>query len=70
MARVTCYECGREAEPEDGRCAFCDHRMCFQHTIRTTLYGEWVSWCQPCRSRYDADQEPHRDGYPQEVRQS
>lgn len=55
-----CYECGREADPEEGRCTFCDHRMCFQHTIRTTFYGEWVSWCQPCHTRYEEERAEHR----------
>jgi len=63
MASATCYACGEAAEPEEGQCAFCVHRLCGRHTIRTLFYGEWVSWCQPCRDRYEADRAAHRAGY-------
>lgn len=52
-----CYACQRESDPEEGRCAFCDHRMCWVHTIRTTFYGEWISWCEPCYARDKTDRE-------------
>ena len=61
MATKTCYACDRVAYPDEGRCAFCDHRMCYQHTIRATFFGDWVSWCEPCHTSYEADKAEHRE---------
>ena len=59
---VTCYACSHKVDPIDGQCAFCKHRLCERHTIRTTFYGDWVSWCSPCHTQYEADQAAHRNG--------
>ncbi len=56
----TCYECGRPAKPEKGRCTFCGRDLCFEHTIRilTTFGGAgWVSWCAECYARYKEENE-------------
>lgn len=54
-----CHDCGQAADTQD--CAFCHHALCPAHTIRAVFFGEIVSWCQPCRTRYEADKASHRD---------
>lgn len=62
MPITTCDQCGHEAEPAHGQCAFCAHRMCGAHTIRTKFFGEWVSWCESCHARREANLAEHREG--------
>lgn len=52
-----CSQCGEPAYVQDeGRCEFCATPLCFRHTIRTTFYGEWVSWCQACYDQHEIEQ--------------
>lgn len=58
----TCTVCGQAADPYEGQCEFCGQLLCFRHTIRTTFYGEWVSWCAGCYTCYEAEYEDEMRG--------